>query len=193
MNTAVMNGTSSVQTEVVTVKYVNPPKAKNRSGSIKDTQDRYFGAWPDKLKMFEEGATYEIAFNESANGFRNIMAAKRLVGEAEPPPNELPLRGTFTQVDMQPPQRNGATLMARTTPRPAPQAAPRSQPASPAPASSQQYYRPTAPRDAERMFVCATLGHFIDTGRLECSVEELTERVNILRDVWQNTFGADEN
>lgn len=55
-----------------------------------------------------------------------------------------------------------------------------------------QFYRPTAPRDAERMFVCSTLNAFIQTGRVECSKALMIDYVNELRGVWQETFGRDD-
>ena len=54
------------------------------------------------------------------------------------------------------------------------------------------FYRPTSPRDAERMFVCSTLNAFIQTGRVDCHVEVLASYVNTLRDVWAATFGSDD-
>ena len=56
----------------------------------------------------------------------------------------------------------------------------------------QQFYRPTAPRDAERMFVCSTLNAFIQTGRINDDVETLTRAVRDLRQVWAETFGIDD-
>jgi hypothetical protein len=52
--------------------------------------------------------------------------------------------------------------------------------------------RPTSPRDSERMFVCSTLNAFIQTGRVNNDVEVLVEYVNALRQVYQRTFGADD-
>ena len=57
---------------------------------------------------------------------------------------------------------------------------------------TQNYFRPTSPRDAERMFVCSTLNAFIQTGRVPNEVPALVSYVTALRDVWQQTFGADD-
>jgi hypothetical protein len=54
------------------------------------------------------------------------------------------------------------------------------------------YYRPTSPRDAERMFVCSILNAFIQTGRIENEGQALARAVNTLREVWGTTFGNDD-
>jgi hypothetical protein len=65
--------------------------------------------------------------------------------------------------------------------------------ASPQPSKKMdQYYRPTSPKDGERMFVCKILGDFIATGRINDDVDTLTRAVNDLRTVWRATFGQDE-
>jgi hypothetical protein len=42
------------------------------------------------------------------------------------------------------------------------------------------------------MFVCATLGHFIDRGAVKSEVADLIDTVQVLREVWRATFGADD-
>jgi len=170
MNTA----TQELVTANVTVQYVNEPKDGRKTGSIRGTDGIYYGAWPDKLRMFEEGETYEISYKEN-NGFRNIVAAKRLAAQPQRRPQQ---QQDFTTIDVSNPQ-----------PAPIPRQQPQRPVASP-PANG--YYRPTAPRDAERMFVCATLGHFIAAGRAEWNEDDLVARVNMLRSVWQRTFGDDD-
>jgi hypothetical protein len=63
--------------------------------------------------------------------------------------------------------------------------------ADPRPAAN-GYYRPTSPRDAERMFVCSILNAFIQTGRIENDGPALSHAVNTLRAVWGETFGTDD-
>jgi hypothetical protein len=59
-------------------------------------------------------------------------------------------------------------------------------------ANGSTYYRPTAPRDSERMFVCAIAGHWIDTGRVEMTEQSMIELVNSLRAVYAATFGVND-
>ena len=66
-----------LQTTTITVQYVNEPMEGKKKGSIRDADGVYYGAYPDKLKLFEPGEDYEIAFKED-NGFRAVMAAKRV-------------------------------------------------------------------------------------------------------------------
>lgn len=61
-------------------------------------------------------------------------------------------------------------------------------PAAPASGGS-GYYRPTSPEDAERMFVCATLGALIKAGEVKYDKRQLWEATNTLRGLWGATFG----
>ena len=54
------------------------------------------------------------------------------------------------------------------------------------------WYRPTHPRDAERMFTCSILNALIEKGYVRDDVDGLKRAVNDLRQVWQETFGADD-
>lgn len=54
------------------------------------------------------------------------------------------------------------------------------------------YYRPTAPKDSERMFVCSTLNAFIQTGRIDCHRDHLAQAINELRAAYAATFGAED-
>lgn len=48
----------------ITVSFVNPPKAGKKKGSVKTTDDRIFGVWPDKLGLFQPGGTYVVDVEE---------------------------------------------------------------------------------------------------------------------------------
>lgn len=61
-----------------------------------------------------------------------------------------------------------------------------SEPAAP---STGGYYKPTCPQDAERMFVCATLGALIRAGEVKNDKRQLWNTTNMLRDLWQASFG----
>ena len=150
-----------MQTATIEVKYVNQPKEGKQYGSIKAVSGDSWPVKKERIREFEEGNTYALAYTEGNNGFRNIIGVKRIV---QPEP-----QGDFQQVSE--PQR------------PAQQAK--------APANG-NYYRPTSPRDSERMWTCATLGHFIDRGSVELNEDALTHAVNMLRAVYQKTYGQDD-
>lgn len=169
-----------MQTATVDVKYVNPPKEGKQYGSIKGVNNDSWPVKKERIHEFEPGKQYEIAFTQAASGFRNIIGVKAVVPAAEP---EI-IRGNFTHVDMQAPQRNGATLMAR----PAPQIA---QPRQAAPQPN-GYYRPTHPRDARRMFITATLGHFIETGRVDCNAQAIANAVMEIAAAYDHVLAKDD-
>ncbi len=52
-------------------------------------------------------------------------------------------------------------------------------------------YRETSQTDAERMFTCSLLNAFIQSGKVDLSVEDLAGATETLRDVWRLTFGKD--
>lgn len=62
--------------------------------------------------------------------------------------------------------------------------------ATKAPATNGGYYqpRPTAPQDAERMFVCALLVAFIRAGKIEGG-GQLVPSINLIREAWKKTLG----
>ena len=158
-----------MQTATVEVKYVNPPKDGKQYGSIKTASNDMWPVKADRIRDFEAGNTYELAWTEANNGFKNIIGVKRIVPQAQPQP------GQFEQFDArQPAIRNGA--------------APAAKPA----AAAKEYYRPTAPRDSERMFVCAIAGHWIDTGRVDMTEDAMVDLVRSLRTVYARTFGTDD-
>jgi hypothetical protein len=54
----------------------------------------------------------------------------------------------------------------------------------------QQYYRPTSPVDAERMFVTSLVNAGVQAGKVNFSGVEIAAAVNAAREAWQQTFGA---
>ena len=58
---------------------------------------------------------------------------------------------------------------------------------------SGEYYRPTSPRDSERMMICSLMNAFIQTGRVDCHREHLADAINELRAAYAATFGQDTN
>jgi hypothetical protein len=65
-------------TGTITVKYVNPPKAGKKKGTIKSADGQMFGVWADKLGEFTPDMIYEIEYSEEAwNGqtYRTITKA----------------------------------------------------------------------------------------------------------------------
>ena len=172
--------TTTLERGTITVARIIPAKDRGKSATIKDVDGLMFGIWPDKLGLVNEGGSYEIDFSETVkNGttYRDIKAIRQVQGAQRAQAAQRQSDPFVTSDEV----RQARSLGAAATPQ------------EPAKANGNgQYYRPTAPRDAERMFVCSTLNAFISTGRVECDANELAQRVNILREVWQATFGQDD-
>ena len=153
----------------LTVQYVNEPKPGKKLGNIKDTNGQPWLVVPSMLPRFAEGETYKVEYTESHADNGMIFRHVKNLYQAEP-----------SRAMQTPPERT-----------------------APIPQSTRQtngkkmdqsnFYRPTSPRDSERMFVCSTLNAFISTGRVNNEVEVLVEYVNALRQVYQRTFGADDD
>lgn len=58
--------------------------------------------------------------------------------------------------------------------------------------SGRNSYKETSARDAERMFVCSILKSFVEAGKVQINPNELLHAVNMLRSIWDETFGADD-
>ena len=71
------------RTATVTVQYVNDPKPGKKMGSIKTAEMGYFGVYPDKLKLFEQGKTYSVEYKTDGD-FKRFEKLTEL--EAQQPP-----------------------------------------------------------------------------------------------------------
>lgn len=166
--------TQTLDRAVITVQRVIPAKDQGKSASVKDLDGRFYGFWPDKLGgVIRENETYEIEFSATVKNnttYRDIRSAKMV---AKPAPAQ------YTS--------QHAAQERQPDPRPEPPRA-----TSPNGNGAGQYYRPTAPRDSERMFVCSTLNAFISTGRIDPARDHLTAAINELRAAYAATFGKDD-
>lgn len=164
--------TQIVQPErgMITVQNIMPAAAANKPARIKDADGVIFSIWPDKLNGIAVGETYEIEFvlNGAYRNIKTIRIAQR--------PGPAPAQ--FTAGHQQQPARSLSSA------------------AAPPPNGQQngngQYYRPTSPRDSERMFTCSTLNAFIQTGRVDCHRDALAQAINELRAAYAMTFGQDD-
>jgi hypothetical protein len=164
----------SAQTVMVEVTFVKPPAEGKQYGSIKGANNEWWPVKNDRIREFEPGNKYELAYTESDKGFKNIIGVKKIVAETARPQR-------FEGAEFREPQRNGATLTTAAA-----------QPKPQAPQQNGNYYRPTAPKDSERMWTCAILGHYVDRGSVDLNEEALIHAVNTLRAVYQKTYGQDD-
>lgn len=169
MNTAVQ--LNPLEQAVITVAHVAPAKGPGKSAWVKSTDGVMFGIWPDKLGNLRPGETYEIEFSSKVSNGTTYRDIKHL--RIATPPGPAP--AAFTAVP-----RAQSLSSAAATPE-----------ARQSGGNASSYYRPTSPRDAERMFVCSTLNAFIQTGRVDCDARHLVHHIGQLREAWAQTFGSD--
>ena len=80
-----------MQTATVEVTIVKPPAEGKQYGSIKGINNDWWPVKLDRIREFEPGNKYELAYTESDKGFKNIIGVKRIVAQAAP-------HGDFTQI-----------------------------------------------------------------------------------------------
>ena len=80
----------SAQTAMVEVTFVKPPAEGKQYGSIKGINNEWWPVKLDRIREFEPGNKYELAYTESDKGFKNIIGVKKIVAQPEP-------RGDFQQ------------------------------------------------------------------------------------------------
>lgn len=164
----------------IEIAYVNPPKQGRKTGSVKTSEGQYYDVWPNMLSLFQPGGTYNVEFTERDFKGTTYRTVQKVLGtsvgapaQAAPPAFPAPHAGL----------NSGATAPAAGVGLTANAAPPiRSSPAN------GQYYRPTDPQDAERMFTCALLVAFIGAGKIEGSAQ-LVGATQAIRDAWRKTFG----
>jgi hypothetical protein len=169
-----------MQTATIEVTYVGPPKEGKQYGFIKGADNSTFPVKADRIKEFQADNTYEVAYTEAPNGFKNIIGVKRIVPQTEQVNYTQRPNALINGAEFREPQRNGSTLM------PAASAQPKTQ------APQNGYYRPTAPKDSERMWTCAILGHYVDRGEVPLHKESVKAAINLLREAYQETYGQDD-
>ncbi len=171
--------TQTLERTTITVQHVQPAPAAGKSARLKDVDGMLFGIWPDKLAGIMVGGTYDIEFTaKTVNGvvWRDIKQVR-----ASDRPGPAPKQFTGGSYDRQPDR----------APQPATPEPGRQPPLNNGNGGG-QYYRPTSPRDSERMFVCSTLNAFIQTGRIDCHRDHLASAINEMRAAYAATFGADD-
>lgn len=152
----------------VQIAYVNDPKPGKKQGSIKTTTDDYFGVWPKDLRQFQVGGVYDVEYTEGSNGFRFVKKVHP-VGAAQ----SQTVRGNFTEVDMKPPMQAGSHIGTR----------------NPAP-TKQEYWqpKPTNPTDARRIFACGLINSWAHNGRIDMTLEAVTNAVRIALEAYDQTL-----
>jgi hypothetical protein len=59
-----MGMSDKLLTATIEVAYVNGPKPGKKTGSVKTTDDQYYGVWPNDLGRFQPGNTYKVQYEE---------------------------------------------------------------------------------------------------------------------------------
>jgi hypothetical protein len=162
-----------------TVVAIAPAPAANRSGKIKLQSGEILYAFPEKLKLVQAGGAYEFGVEPYVKEGKQFLNVKTLANldPIKPNPN-------FIQ-----PEEIAAQRRSPTQPQNAPAKA------SAKPDSNgfgSNNYRPTHPRDARRMFLTATLGHYIETGRVDLKAQAIGDAMVEILQAYDSVIGREE-
>ena len=190
MNTATMERTK--EHVVVTVQYVNQPKGNAVSGSIKDMNGDYYGVHKSKLDLFVPGMPYEFDFSVSEAGYRNVdvktiqpVAAQRQAPLSTDPTN-YPSRNA-------PPRAQAQNARPAPVQRSAPIEPPHQKPPrQPQNGNGGQFYRPTSPKDARRMFICSQMNALITSHQVRPNADDIAAAIAMLSDAYDMTLGQED-
>lgn len=78
-------GTTEIKTTTIAVKYVNAPKEGKQRGSIKGTNNEFFGVPANKLSQFEPGMTYDIRYTQDGE-WRTVVSGTLIEPERKAEP-----------------------------------------------------------------------------------------------------------
>lgn len=171
---------------------VAPAPAANRSGKIKLQSGEILYAFPEKLKTVQIGGRYEFdvdPYTKEGKQYLNVKNLRDLapikdnpnfVGTAEVLAQRRPTAQAERPI-------NGADFNPPGVKRQAP-----AQPAQHGAAFPVEWNRPTHPRDGRRMFLTATLGHYIDTGRVDLKAQSIADAMVEILQAYDNVVGCDD-
>lgn len=150
--------TKTIERGTITIQHIFPAKGPGRSATIKDVDGMMFGYFPDKLQgIFDVGNTYDIEFTEVVkNGttYRDITTGKMKAQQQAAP-----------QAQRQADAPRATTANGNTAGQ----------------YNKNNYRQATPPDESEQMFVCNILGHFVDTGRLDCDRNHIAAAIEEIR------------
>lgn len=178
MNTATMERPAATAQATITVQYVNPPKAPRKSGSVKDVDGQIFSVWPNMLNQFREGESYEIEFTEkNVNGaiYRDIKRARVATPPGPAPDNFVLTPEVQRQARPANTISNGHAVGTRK-----------------APMNDQQYFKPTSPKDARRMFICSQMNALIASRQVTLTSEGIAEAIQMISAAYDATIGRED-
>lgn len=179
MNTTTMERPPLIKI-VGTVEEILSAPARNKPGRIKLTDGKSLSAFADKLQMVEYGRTYDFGCERNeVNGviYHNVKAVRETTAEAQ-------LRQTRAQA------QNGAQNAAprQSAPIEPPQHEHRPNNGG----NGNNYFRPTSPKDAKRMFICSQLNAIITSRQIDLDANSIAATIEMLTDAYDRTIGLDD-
>jgi hypothetical protein len=181
MTTATMERTAQIEYATITVQFVNEKKPGARNASIKDIDGAYYWVKPEMLQVFQPGGVYEISFTTAqSNGYTNrtIKSAEAQQPAPRPAPRAQASQGSRPAVKQSVP-------VAEAPPHQEP-------PKQPQNGNGGNYFRPTSPKDAKRMFICSQLNAIITSRQVAMNAQAIADTITMLTDAYDATIGLED-
>lgn len=183
-----MNTASTMEREplisiVGTVLGKAPAPSARQPGKVKLTSGQVLQAFPEKLQQIVEGQSYDFgcSTSEFKGVIHNTIRSMRAAPAAQPSPQySAPPRSQPQRTAPADPQRS-APVNQHVPP-----------PQSSTPQNGNGNYRPTSPKDARRMFLCASFTAFVKAGRVERNRDAMAETLDMLSEVYDEKIGIDD-
>lgn len=185
MNTAVLERPPLV-TISGTVLEIVPAPASNRSGKIKLDDGKILSAFPDKLSAIVEGGSYDFGCTETNKSgviYRDVKTVRTAAAPASG------YAGQHTR-HAAPAQPRPAAVRQSAPVEPAHREPPRQE--RPQSNGNGNYYRPTSPQDARRMFLCSQLNAMITSHQVTMTSQGIAEAIAMLAEAYDATIGAED-
>lgn len=169
MNTAVLERPPLTQIIGTVVKIIDPPAA-NKPGKIHLDDGKILSAFAEKISYVQPGGTYD--FGCKINGvYKNVhtvrpAAAPRAQAQTARQPVRQSAPVEPPHQEPQRPTQNGN--------------------------GNNQYFRPTSPKDARRMFICSQMNALITSHQVQPNAQAIADMIQMLADAYDATLGAED-
>jgi hypothetical protein len=155
----------------ITIQRIFPAKAANKSATIRDMDGQMFSIWPTNLGIYREGETYDIEFTSNEkNGvvYRDIKRGTLAARPSPAGPNIV----------------TGAQVREFASPPPKPQGKPM---------DGSNFYKPTSPKDARRMFICSQMNALIQSRQIvPLNSQTIADHIAMLAEAYDATIGQED-
>ena len=165
---------------VGTVADITAAEARNKPGKIELEDGKILRAFADKLQMVQVGGTYDFGCERNEVGGVTYNNVKAIRASSAPQHQHPRAQAQHARQDVQ-----------RSEP-PEPERQPQRQPNNGGNGNGGNYYRPTAPKDARRMFICSQMNALITSHQVQPNAQAIADAIAMLSEAYDATLGQED-